>query len=285
VRVDEHSKPFEPKLATLDEILRLTERRKALVDHRNQIRRTAMKRWKALGTPCLSNSKRPAPAILFWALPEFPAQRVIEPRGLHALLQQAAVQHSRSPWHECHWDAQQDAIVVRSSAGRDPSHLELTSWGSVFVAEHLCGKTDSRLGPVCYADVKREQLIAYPALWLLFLRNLLSRVGFQAQVLVRVELHHVRGIPVEHLGATWGPSETTDKAEYARSVVDDKVRWEENLSAADLISNLPQYAVRAYRRLAFGVGCRDAYEKPGDKEIIAWGRDWLGLNNQDLLPA
>jgi hypothetical protein len=285
VRVDEHSMTFEPLLAKQDEIWRLTERRKALVDHRNEIIRTATKRWQDLGTPRLTMYNQPAPAILFYALPEFPAQRVIEPRGLHPLLEQAAVQHSRWAWHGCSWSAQQDTIVVRGSAGRDPSHLELTTWGSLFVAEHLFLEAAGRTGPVCSADVKRQQLIAYPALWLTFLRNLLRHIGFEAGVLVRVELRHVRGIPIQDLEPTWELSRKTEKLEHACSLADDTVWWEETLSAAQLQSNLSRHAVAVYRRLAFGVGCRDAYERPGDDEIMQWGCGWLGLNERDLLSA
>ncbi len=285
LRVDEHSMTFEPLLAKQDEIWRLTDRRKALVDHRNEIIRTAIERWKALGTPRLTNSKQPAPAILFYAVPQFPAERVIEPGDLHALLERAAVAHSRCPWHAYPWAAQQDAILVRGSEGRDPSHLELTSWGSVFIAEHLSHETGARTELVCSADVQRQHLIAYPALWLLFLRNLLGGVGLQAQVLIHVELRHVKGIPIQGLEPTWGLSQKTEKTEYARSLADETVWWEGTLSAAQLQSNPSRYAVAVYRRLAFGVGCRNAYENPRDEEIINWGCGWLGLDKQDLLPT
>jgi len=304
VRVDEHSMTFEPKLATLDEILRLTDRRKAMIRRREELRRTALRRWEARGRRIRRpyGTGKPVPSVLLWAVPEFPIERLIEPGGLHHALTRANVSYSLQhetylpdvtgaptrepigayPWEHSNWFSQQDAVIIEKPGFEWDSHLEVSAFGSVLACQQLAHAW--KLGDKDIEGPERNHLIGYPLLYMLFLRNLLRALGYGGPALVRVELRDIRGVPIDHLETTWGLSECLGRPAHAKSLADDTVSWEEGVSPATLGSDLARYAVAAYRRLAFAVGCRDAYERPDDKTILGWGLARMGLHETELRP-
>jgi len=303
VRVGEHSMTFEPKLATLDEVLRLTDRRKAIIQHRESIVQTALTRWEARARRELDGGRQ-APGILLWAVPQFPSKRLLDASELHDAACQAGVKYASPhtttvydtggkacmadmdefPWGQARWFSQQDAVVFEDPGPKPNSHLEVSAWGSVFLAQHLFREQSYRNTLRRSPHVCRPDLIVYPLLYLLFLRKLLRRIGFDAQVLGHVELRNIRGVTVKELHKTWQSSEFLDGPDYACSLADDTVSWEETLTSAKLAADadLRHFAVVAYRRLAFGVGCLDAYENPSDDKIIEWGVNFGQLDRGNM---
>lgn len=307
LRVSEHSMAFEPKLATLDEILRLTDRRRAILQERTRIVRDGKKRWKNRGQWTLPGSVAPAPSptMLFWAVPEFPVRHVVDPKCLWDLAESARVEYRKDSalaFHQAGGSgaaasskfpsefsgkfSQQDALLFEVPGFQYRSHMEITAWGSFLVAQELVCKWNLEGHP--HQGPERCHLIMYPMLYLLFLRNLLRNTGFEAPVLVRCELTSIRGVLIQNLERCWGgvqaPQACGESAAhgFAASGADDSMWWQRRLSAADLAEGLPDCAVAAYRQMAFGVGCLDAYEKPPNEQILKWGLRHLQLKEADL---
>jgi hypothetical protein len=295
IRVSEHSMPFEPKLATLDEVLRLSDRRGAILGQRSTIIEDALSRWRSRGPwiPRRPTGQAMSPTMLFWAVPEFPVGHVVDPGRLGEVSESANVKYRKTsaynwlaasgpgagasasfPSEFSHVFSQQDALIFGAPGFEYQSHMEITAWGSFLVSQELAAEWN--LEGQVHVGPRRHHLIMYPMLYMLFLRNLLRIIGFEARVSVRCELTSIKGVKIQDLERRWGGVEYLQAAGnsaatgFACSFADDSVWWGRTLSAADLVGRLRDYAVSAYRQLAFGVGCLDAYQNPSDEEILNW---------------
>jgi hypothetical protein len=133
IRTNEYSQLFEPRLATLDEILHLVERRKPIVDRRLRLRDRARARFDRFAESFyaeLGKAETVGAHFLLYVAPRYPSEPLFE---AHQLLKR--VRSLIIPWRQVGFprltqgviSQHESALVLRP--GSSFSLLEATVWG------------------------------------------------------------------------------------------------------------------------------------------------------------
>lgn len=257
VRTDEFSQRFEPKLATYDEILQLSHRRKHVEDRRKRLidrfesRLKNFRRDRERG-PYDDAAESGAYSSLIVA-PKFPTRKLCQSseieRNLNAI---------RLPWRQSRFHragtpivSQQESICV-FEPGSSHSYLEMNQWGMTCYAlemERTFGET---------VGIHVNQFLGHLLAYLEHQKRFFSHIGYEGALFVRIGLHGVRNVPwmffVSNIPQTVGGS-----------VLDDEVLIDLEVTTREMVDDRDMVASKILKEVFFATNLRAVIE---DEETI-----------------
>jgi len=250
IRTNEYSQLFEPQLATLDEILRLVERRKPILDRRVKLRDRARARFESFTESSyaqLGKGETLGASLLLHVAPRYPSAPMFGP---HELLDR--VRQLTFPWRQVGFprftqgviSQHESALVLRP--GSSFSLLEATIWGHLTYSGEVEIEIQSG-GPV---GIHLNHFLGQLLVFLEHARRLLLESGFTGALQIGMELRNVQGVP-------WVSFPGGFPEEGPKSLFDSEVSFELELPATRLFEDRDNVAADLLREIFFALNWAD----------------------------
>jgi hypothetical protein len=196
VRTDEYSQKFEPRLATLEEILHLSGRRRFVLDRRQAIIDRAKRRFKSyVETSYGELGKNPKGIGAHLGLiitPRYPLKRLVEGQKMLEI-----IGNERFSWRQVGFPrttqgtiSQQDSVLVLRP-GSSFSLLEASVWGLLAYFTEIEIEIKTGVATGIHLDHFLGQLLAFAE----HAGRILSKVGYFGSLNVHLDLQNIRGVP------------------------------------------------------------------------------------------
>lgn len=203
IRTDEYSQHFEPKMATLDEILRLSGRRKAVLDRRRFLIQRAKTRFNTFTETSydrLGKNPHGLGANLSLVIsPRYPDRQIFE-----ALNLLETVRSLKIPWRKVGFPritqgciTQHESVLVLRP-GSNFSLLEVNVWGLLAYSTELeieIGASDDSTPP--YA-IHLNHFLGQLLVFTEHAKRILESCEYRGNLLVNLDLNNIRGAPWMH---------------------------------------------------------------------------------------
>src|SRR2546427_4381282 len=180
VRVSEHNKPYEPRLAQWEELSQLARRREQTLALRSSLRERASLR---------ARTKMPGDAVLaeIFVSPSYPSRASMEIASLASIAEAAKVQ-ARGVSFPMGYPQPLHESVAHTPHQEQPQlfYVEMTIYGSTFTAIDLRREIEGK------EMVPIVQLLVNILLWLTYGRRFLRGCGYLGPVFVSVALRRIR---------------------------------------------------------------------------------------------
>lgn len=252
IRTDEFSQLFEPRLATLDEILHLTKRRQAILDRARILRERAMERFEAYVNVGYKehgkNSKGLGAHFILIISPRYPNNKMFEATGLVKLVSEKNI-----AWRQVGFPrstqgiiSQQDSVLVLRP-GSSFSLLEASVWGLLCYCTEIEIDTGTphgtESGPV---GIHLNHLLGHLLVFAEHARQMLSAGNYIGTLSAQLNLRNIRNVPWIYFPdgfATEGP----------KSILDDSAVIEMELNASLLIDSRDVFIRDLLKQLLFAL--------------------------------
>jgi hypothetical protein len=251
VRTNEFSQRYEPQLATVDEILRLSDRRKRLTERREALSNRAKERFQSFEERYYSeHGQNPNGLGAFLSMivtPRYPTESLFDTSRLNTIVQQIQI-----PWRQVGFPritlgvvTQHESVLVLRP-GSSFSLLEANIWGMTAYASEIeiaiGADRPERRSVGIHLNHFVGQLLVFAEHCCQFLRE----GGFTGSLSVDVELHRVRGVPWIYF-----PMQLAE--EGPNSTLDDNISINLELTASQLIDERDNFVKRLLREVLFSL--------------------------------
>lgn len=241
VRVGEHSKKYEARLAEWGELIRLADGRQRAIDQLRRLRDRARKRADEM--VLLTG----AVTMEFFASPSFPAQPIVELAKLreYAVVPQAPAVKAGKISHDL--VAAPESIVYGL---RPYLYHELTIYGSLYAAESVGGRALNR--PEEPETVDLLTVLSNTLLWLEHGRYVFQRIGYEGPLTISLTLRHMKGRVF-----VLGTPGLVGVGPYAEPRFDEDVTQEMETTTAAMPENLRTDAHSLFLPIAYATDMRE----------------------------
>lgn len=255
VRVAEHSRPYEPRLAEWGELTHLAERRQRAIDQRAWLRDRARRRadWTLPSAPVV---------VEFFASPSFPTQPRVELVKLHELTgdpEAPALKGRLISGDVVPLSLPETLACVQSPKSSQNLYYELTVYGSLH-ATVAVGNTQKEIFGgtefVPLLDVLTDTL-----LWLEHARFVFRRIGYEGPVSISVTLRRMGG-----RFFVWSALSATTDARSKPRFNEDAIQEMETTTAA-MPSNIRRDAYSLFLPIAYATDMREILHENKDALI------------------
>ncbi len=246
IRTDEYSQLFEPQLATLDEILRLTERRKPILERRARLRSRARSRFESFAEAAyeeLGKSKSLGAHFLLFVSPRYPAELLFEPQALLQRIKSLTI-----PWRQVGFprltrgviSQHESALVLRP--GSSFSLLEATVWGHLTYASEMEFEVKAG-GP---SGIHLNHFLGQVLVFLEHAKQLLLRSGFLGELEFGLELRCIKRVK-------WVSFPDGFPEEGPASLLDSATSFDLQIPSNRLFENRDEVAADLLREIFFAL--------------------------------
>lgn len=294
VRTDEFSQLFEPRLATYDEIMRLSNRRELSIRNRENLIARAKARFDTHVKQSYATYQNVIGDIdiTLWlaVVPTFPkiasSDVTLLDRAVHNVHMRA--RDNIFPLGEP--NAQLDGFYFPDPRGTNFAYLEVDTHGLVFYSQELGYITDEASRKLNAANstytlmpsdiyIYSSWVIAWIVFYLKYANRIYKDIGYDGSLTVRVGLERIRDrrlrIPRNKRG---------DRFETGVPLLDENMSVEKTLSTLEIESDLISTCKDLFKAITFACGWKNAYS--ADEEFINFqidqALDYLMWNRQDL---
>jgi hypothetical protein len=260
VRVDEHSHRAKEELATYQEIMGLSSRRRLLVDRHRELIDRARSRFMHFVSqlpPRSDGSLLPLAQICVG--PRYPSQKYVDHAGLLRIAREIRVD-----WRGGHFPpavtplSQHESALLLNDAATSPSLVEVNAWGIVSQSLVVARSID-RSGN--YWGIHLNAFLGGILVLLDYAKTINSRLGVQGPLEVFARIDHVRGLPVYGFGNGFPEP-------IASSRFDDSVAVTLSTSTDQLETTRDAVAIQLIEMLLYALGWGSNVH-PADREQLS----------------
>lgn len=265
VRVSEHNKPYEPRLAEWEELSQLAQRRERTLTLRQSLRDRAVQR---------ARTKMPGDAVVgeIQVAPAYPALPLVEIGKLSAAAEKAKVQSRGVPYPRGEAQPLHESIAYTPFPDKPQEYyVETTVFGSTFAAVDLTRKVEQS------ERVPIRDFLAYILVWLVFGRRFLREIGYEGPVLVSGALRGIRD-----RNFIWDPETWFSNPYESKPRFDEDVYTETEISTVELKEGLNRIALSLFLPLAYACGFEWLLRQNRD-EVIGNAVQYLGWTLEDII--
>lgn len=262
VRSDEYSQFFEPKMATLEEILRLTGRRQAVLDRRSLLIERAKIRFGSYAETSYAEYGR-NPAGLGGNLslvfsPRYPDRRLFDYASLIAAIHNQVINWRQVGFPRLNTGhlTQHESVLVRRP-GSSFSLLEISLWGVLAYATELeieYGRGELENRPV---GIHLNHFLGQLLVFTEHAKRMLTTCGYLGPIKVVLSLNKIRGVPWIHFPDGFAE-------ENAKSILDDSAIIDFEIDSQQIIESRDVVVMAFLREILFAIDwpyaeCTDAH--------------------------
>lgn len=277
IRTDEYSQYFEPKMATLDEILRLSGRRKIVLDRRAFLIERAKSRFTSyMETSYAGRGRNPnglGSNLSLVISPRYPDRRLFEYADLLETMR-----NQRIDWRNVYFPMDREGYVTQHESvlvmqpGSSFSLLEVSLWGVLAYSMEI----EVRFGPHPQEDdpedrqigIHLNHMLGHILVFTEHAKQMLLSCGYQGNLVANLELRKIRGVPWFHF-----PNGIAE--EGARSILDDLAIINFELDTSRLIESRNDVVKDFLREIFFAVNWPEAAITEAEMDrLIAKGYDY-----------
>jgi len=265
VRTDEFSAPqrFDSKLANDNEIQHLQNRRRLVLERREQLVERARKRF---GTYVARKHKdasgqitQSGPIFELFVVPRFPTRPLCAQEALRNLVQANYMNWRGTIFPDFtrnQFTAQNESILVLDSVVARTSIFEVNVWGLTFYGIEL--ETDFHQAQ----GIHPYDLAGSVLLYLRHAAKMLDIMGYSGNVLISASLDCMLGVPLlqEMYGSVISP--------FAGSELDDDVTFSIEVTSHELTEKGDGVVAELLRRIFFSMGWQGAVDSPQKTENL-----------------
>jgi hypothetical protein len=252
IRTDEFSQLFEPRLATLDEILHLTKRRQAILDRARMLKERAIARFEAYVNVGYAehgkNSKGLGAHFIFIISPRYPNRKMFEATELIRIVGEKNIDWRRVAFPRTTQGiiSQQDSVLVLRP-GSSFSLLEASIWGLLSYSTEIeidTGTPHGREGgPI---GIHLNHLLGHLLVFAEHARQMFHARNYTGTLSAQLNLRNIRNVPWIYFPdgfATEGP----------KSILDDSAVIEMEIDASLLIESRDAFIGNLLKQLLFAL--------------------------------
>ncbi len=237
LRVSEHDKPFEPRLAEWEELAFLAGRRERALALRSSLKDRASRR---------ASMTMPGNAVLaeVFITPAYPERPLVDFRRLGETAEAAQVQ-ARSVRHPrgYAWGVHEGIVYTPDADSPQEYYVEGSVYGTVFADVNIGRKVD---GVERYPLL---QVLVNFLLWPLYARRFLRRIGYQGPVFLSGGLRRIREREFIWSGDKWFSEPLSYKPRF-----DEDAVYEIETDTGRLRDDLNGVALDLFLPLAYACG-------------------------------
>jgi hypothetical protein len=199
VRTDEHSRRFEPQLATYEELTHLGSRRAALVQRREALARRSVERFNTYVQTDYGKAKTKGDigATIFVSVsPQFPHRQLMERGTLlthftthYITWRQTGFPGPNKPKISAH-----ESLLIPGGAYKF-SLIEITVWGHLFYGIEIEDLYQDEQGAEQARGIHSHAIVGYLLVFLEHASSVLKDMGYDGPLLVNVQMVRIRGVP------------------------------------------------------------------------------------------
>ncbi len=260
IRTDEYGQYFEPKMATLDEILRLSGRRQAILDRRSFLTERAKSRFTAyVDSAYQGRGRNPngmGSNLSLVISPRYPNRQLFD---RVALIE--AMRNNRFNWRNVGFPMGQDGDITQHESvlvlrpGLSFSLIEVSLWGVLAYSTEI----EIAIGPPPREDdppdrqvgIHLNQLLGYLLAFVEHAKRMLQSSGYQGNLTANLELRKIRDVPWFHFPGNFAE-------EGARSTLDDAAVLDFEFDTNRLNDSRDELVKDILRQILFAVNWPEA---------------------------
>lgn len=259
IRTDEFSQKFQPKLATQNEILYMSNQRAKALDLRFHILNRAgirfSKHKKHFGQKEENDRENEKPFFSIGIVPKFPTF-VFDYDQLYEIISGHRLEHLSGRIPKGTIKSQFEGYYFDNPRNKGVSYLEIDIHGMVYYA---MGNLE-----IVYNAFSEKEIISGNRLigWLLFYlkyaQEFYARIGYKGLVHTNIQLMHVRGEEIafrNRNGRTW---------QLPGSPYDRNLEFEHSFSSNKLELEMKEVAQEVYREILLSFGSKEVYANKGN---------------------
>lgn len=264
VRVSEHDKPYEPRLAQWEELAQLARRREQTLALRSSLRERASLR---------AQTKMPGDAVLaeIFISPAHPSRPLVEIARLGSLVEGARVQARGVSYPRGDAEPLHESVAYTPHPERPQDYYtEATIYGTAFVATDLRRRVEGQ---------EKVPILAFMAnllLWPVFGRKYLRVIGYQGPVFVSAMLRRIRNREF-----IWREEMWFEPHSHAPRF-DDDVSAELETSARALADDIKSVTLDLFLPLAYACGF-DSLLRENRDNLVGRAVEYLGWSLDDVV--